>query len=89
MNTRRRILLANASIATSEEVRQGTLLIEDGIIREIWKPGDDGMTMFEGIETEFTAIPDLVLGRMPETEIRDLTGKVLMAGGIDAHVHFR
>ena len=52
MNTRRRILLANASIATSEEVRQGTLLIEDGIIREIWKPGDDGMTMFEGIETE-------------------------------------
>ena len=89
MNTRRRILLANASIATSEEVRQGTLLIEDGIIREIWKPGDDGMTMFEGIETEFTAIPDLVRGRMPETEIRDLTGKVLMAGGIDAHVHFR
>ncbi|MGM9742389.1 MAG: amidohydrolase family protein [Candidatus Cryptobacteroides sp.] len=89
MNTRRRILLANASIATSEEVRQGTLLIEDGIISEIWKAGDDGMTVFEGIETEFTAVPELVLGRMPDTEIRDLSGKVLMAGGIDAHVHFR
>ena len=89
MNTRRRILLANASIATSEEVRQGTLLIEDGIISEIWKAGDDGMTIFEGFETEFKAIPDLVSCKMPETEIRDLTGKVLMAGGIDAHVHFR
>ena len=89
MNRHRRILLTNASIATADEVRQGALLIEDGVISEIWKAGDDGRTMFEGEGTDFSIIPALVQSRFPEMEIRDLSGKVLMAGGIDAHTHFR
>ena len=38
------ILLSEASIATSKEVRQGTLLVEDGKIAGIWYRNDGGTT---------------------------------------------
>ena len=77
------ILLHNATIVTAAKEGTGSVLLEgDSISKIIWKEEDgsaDCMNcMFEDIAKAF-----------PEAETVDLSGKYLMAGGIDAHVHFR
>lgn len=89
MNNNRRILLTNASIATAEEVRQGALLIEDGTIGEVWKTDGNGLVNYEGGNIGLADLAGRLMALHPDMEIRDLSGKTLMAGGIDAHVHFR
>lgn len=84
------ILLSEASIATSKEVRQGTLLVEDGKIAGIWYRNDDGTVNYNGDNIDYSTLAERILGtRAPEAKLIKLPGKVIMAGAIDAHVHFR
>lgn len=72
-----RTLLANARLLTGECLRVGALGIEGPDIVGIWVRG-------EGVSDDGKAIE-----AFPGAEIIDLGGRLLMAGGIDAHVHFR
>lgn len=84
------ILLSEASIATSKEVRQGTLLVEDGKIAGIWYRNDDGTVNYDGDNIDYSSLAEKILKtRSPQAKLIKLPGKVIMAGAIDAHVHFR
>lgn len=70
-------LLHNATIITAEKEAVGSILIEDGKIANIiYKEESDYISTVLGI-----------LKNKPE--VMELEGKCVMAGGIDAHVHFR
>ena len=71
------LLLENATIVTSEKEAKGSVLIKDGLIAEVLYCEDEdyGFRLFKI--------------KQAGPELRDLTGRHLMAGGIDAHVHFR
>ena len=71
------ILLENGIIVTSEKEEKGTIVIENGKILDVlYSTGQD--------------YPLNVWNyRKQSEEIIDLEGKHVMAGGIDAHVHFR
>ena len=83
------ILLHNATIATGQAVKAGSVAIFDEKIGKIWYPDEDGTVDFEGRRIPFDVLPEEFSLRYPEAEVSDITGKILMAGGIDAHVHFR
>ena len=72
-----RILLTNALIVTGASSKKGALAIEGEKIAGIWYRSDS-----EPDDSE-------ALRAFHDAEVIDLNGKVLMAGGIDAHVHFR
>ena len=72
-----RILLTNALIVTGASSKKGALAIEGERIAGIWYRSD-----LEPDDSE-------ALRAFTDAEVIDLDGKVLMAGGIDAHVHFR
>ena len=70
-------LLHNATIITAEKEAVGSILIKDGKIDTIiYKEESDYVLKVMGI-----------LKTKPE--VLELEGKCVMAGGIDAHVHFR
>ena len=73
------LLLENATVVTSEKEAKGSVLIDKGIIADVLYCDDEdyGFRMFK------------IRNSDPALEVKDLTGKHLMAGGIDAHVHFR
>ncbi len=72
-----RRILHNATIVTSEKEGLGSIVIEGGKIAEVlWADADD---------YEFRTSGLLEQG----AETLNLEGKYVMAGGIDAHVHFR
>lgn len=73
------ILLQNAVIVTSDKEAEGSVLIDgDRIAGVFWKDEQDyDFRIFK------------LLSQHPETEKRDLSGKHIIAGGIDPHVHFR
>ncbi len=83
------VLLHNAVIATSEGVRTGSAGICGERICGVWYAGKDGMTEYDGRHITFDSLPAAFLEKNPGAEIVDIGGKVMMAGGIDAHVHFR
>ena len=68
------IFLTNASVVTGTDVRKGTVAVDGGRITGIWYDADGKEP--EGMEH-------------PRAQVIPLDGMVLMAGGIDAHVHFR
>lgn len=72
-----RILLTNATIVTGASTKKGALAIDGEQIAGIWYREDSASDDSEASRA------------FPNAEIIDLDGKVLMAGGIDAHVHFR
>lgn len=72
-----RILLTNATIVTGASTKKGALAIDGERIAGIWYREDSASDDSEASRA------------FPNAEIIDLGGKVLMAGGIDAHVHFR
>ena len=72
-----RILLTNATIVTGASIKKGALAIDGERIAGIWYREDSASDDSEASRA------------FPNAEIIDLGGKVLMAGGIDAHVHFR
>lgn len=72
-----RTLLVNAVIATSACEGMGALAIDGKSIAGIW------------FREETDTDDSKALAAFPDADVIDLGGKVLMAGGIDAHVHFR
>ncbi len=72
-----RILLTNATIVTGASTKKGALAIDGERIAGIWHRGGSDLDDSAAVQA------------FPDSEIIDLDGKLLMAGGIDAHVHFR
>ena len=71
------LFLHNATIITSEKEAVGSVLIEDGKIKDIIYKEEDGY---------IPAVLDILKSG---PQVMELEGKCVMAGGIDAHVHFR
>ena len=70
-------LLHNATIITAEKEAVGSILIRNGKIDDVIYKEDEGYIQ-------------KVIGIMKAgPEVMELEGKCVMAGGIDAHVHFR
>lgn len=72
------IILHKATIVTAEKEAVGSIILENGKISDI---------LYAEAEDY-----DFRIGKYmadPEAEIWELEGKHIMAGGIDAHVHFR
>ena len=89
MEKRRQVLLCGALIATSEKIRQGALLIEGERIGRIWYADGNGLTEHNGEAVSLEALAGKLKSENSDLETVCLDGKVIMAGGIDAHVHFR
>ncbi len=71
------LILHNATIVTAEKEAVGSIVIKDGKIENVlWAEAEDY---------------DFRMSRLPAegAEMMDLAGKHVIAGGIDAHVHFR
>lgn len=75
----RTILLDKATIITGEKECKGSVLISEGYIEEVMYADDES----------YDELVRHALQACPDAEVIDLEGKWLMAGGIDAHVHFR
>lgn len=73
------IILHRPIIITSEKVETGSIVIEDGIIKDI---------LYTDAE-DYDFRMSRLLAANPEAQVRELAGKHVIAGGIDAHVHFR
>ena len=72
------IILHNATIVTAEKEAVGTVVVVNGLISEVFYSDAENYD-FKVWKAQ----------QNPEAEVIDLEGKWLMAGGIDAHVHFR
>ena len=79
------ILLHRATIVTAEKEGIGSILIDGENITDIFWKDESGMTLFEGKHIPFDELHTYIYN----AECRDLEGRHVMAGGIDAHVHFR
>lgn len=79
------ILLHKATVVTAEREGVGSILIDGSIIDKVFWRNDDGMTEINGKAVVFDGLPE----HFPAAEVMVLEGKHIMAGGIDAHVHFR
>ena len=73
------IILHRPTIVTSEKAETGSIVIEDGVIKDV---------LYADAE-DYDFRMSRLLAANPEAEVRDLAGKHVIAGGIDAHVHFR
>ena len=72
------ILLKNAIIVTSGKEAEGSILIDgDRIAGVFWSDSQD-----------YAYLVSRLAEQNPDIETRDLTGKHIIAGGIDPHVHF-
>ncbi len=70
-------ILYNGTIVTAEKEAVGSIVIEEGKIADVlWAEGEDY---------------DFRMGRLTadDAEVMNIEGKHVIAGGIDAHVHFR
>ena len=72
-------LLHNATVVTSEKEAVGSVLVLDSTIEEV---------IFSDRE-DYGFRVDRIMKQHEGLEVINLEGKWLMAGGIDAHVHFR
>ncbi len=70
-------ILYNGTIVTAEKEAVGSIVIEGGRIAEVlWSDAEDYEFRMAGMMAD-------------EAEVMDIEGRHVMAGGIDAHVHFR
>ncbi|MGM9736771.1 MAG: amidohydrolase family protein [Candidatus Cryptobacteroides sp.] len=86
------ILFHNATLVTGEREGTGSLLVDGEKIAGLFFRNDDGSAdvPYEfGGKLPFDMLPEKFAKRFPDMVTKDLTGKWLMAGGVDAHVHFR
>ncbi|MBR5299902.1 MAG: amidohydrolase family protein [Bacteroidales bacterium] len=73
------IILDKATIVTAEKEAVGTVTIENGLIADVlWSDRED-----------YDFRRHMLMQKNPDAEVWNLEGKHLIAGGIDAHVHFR
>lgn len=73
------IILDKATIVTADKEAVGTVAILDDVIQDVlWGDTED---------YEFRR--ERLIRNNPDSEVISLEGKHMMAGGIDAHVHFR
>lgn len=89
MNRTDRFLLHNATIATADAVRTGSVSVCGDRIEDVWYPDEDGNIEAGGKAFPYTILCKEYLSLYPDATVMELDGKVLMTGGIDAHVHFR
>ncbi len=82
-----RTILYNGTIVTGEKEAVGSVVIEGGKIAEVlWAEAEDyGFRMAKLMEGGMSGENDA----KGKAEVMNLEGKHVMAGGIDAHVHFR
>ncbi len=73
------IILHKATIVTSEKEAVGTIVVENGRIADIYYSDSE----------DFDYRTDKVIKGNPDAQVWNLEGKHIIAGGIDAHVHFR
>ena len=73
------IILHKACIVTGEKESVGSIILQNGRIDDIYYSDSD--------DYEFRM--NRILKDNPEAELWNLEGKHIIAGGIDAHVHFR
>lgn len=73
------IILHKATIVTSEKEEIGTIVVENGRIGDIYYSDNE----------DFDYRTSKVIKENPDAEVWNLEGKHIIAGGIDAHVHFR
>ena len=73
------IILHKATIVTSEKEEIGTIVVENGRISDIYYSDNE----------DFDFRTDKIIKENPDAEVWNLEGKHIIAGGIDAHVHFR
>ena len=73
------IILHKATIVTSAKEGIGTIVVENGRISDIFYSDNE----------DFDYRIEKVIKENPEAEVWNLEGKHIIAGGIDAHVHFR
>ena len=79
------ILLYNATLVTADREDIGAVLIDGETISKVYWKDAEGWTESEGRKVPFESIPD----QHADAQCIDLAGKHIIAGGIDAHVHFR
>lgn len=72
-------LLYNATVVTAEKEAVGSVLVLDSTIEEV----------FFSDREDYGFRVDRIMKQHEGLEVINLEGKWLMAGGIDAHVHFR
>lgn len=89
MSSENRFLLHNATVVTGDTVKNGSVAIFGKKISNVWYPDEDGRVLLNGRDELFCRLPETFRTLFPEATIYDLTGKLLFAGGIDTHVHFR
>lgn len=73
------IILHKATIVTGEKEAVGSIVIDNGRIADIFYQDSE----------DYDFRTDKLIKANPEAEIWNLEGKHIIAGGIDAHVHFR
>lgn len=79
------ILLHNATLVTADRVGVGAVLINKDKISKVYWKDETGMTEVNGRKVPF----DEIEKHIADIQTVNLEGKHIMAGGIDAHVHFR
>jgi dihydroorotase-like cyclic amidohydrolase len=79
------ILLHNATIVTAAKEGIGSILIDGDTINKVFWKDTDGTAECCGAFVPFDNLPS----QLNCADVVDLTGKHIIAGGIDAHVHFR
>lgn len=82
-------LLYNATVVTGEAAENGSVAVNGEKISDIWYPEEDGTVSFNGKNIPHGILADEFRKLYPGAVIYDLSGKLLMAGGVDTHVHFR
>jgi dihydroorotase len=78
-------LLHNATIVTAAKEGIGSILIDGDTINKVFWKDTDGTAECCGAFVPFDNLPS----QLNCADVVDLTGKHIIAGGIDAHVHFR
>lgn len=73
------IILHKATVVTAEKEAVGTIVVDNGRITDVYYSDSE----------DFDYRVNKIFRAHPEAEILNLEGKHIMAGGIDAHVHFR
>lgn len=87
------ILFDKAYIVTGNREGDGALLVDSDKISGVCFKEKDGMVQLPscegGFNVPYEGIAEYLKMKHPDLQVVDLGGKCLMAGGIDAHVHFR